>query len=178
VKDVKGTRTEANLRAAFAGESQARNKYTYFASAARKEGYEQTAALFEDTADNEREHAKRLLKILGEIKDTAANLDAAAAGEHHEWTSMYPTFEKVAREEGLPEIADVFKALAVAEADHEARYAKLRENLAKGVVFKRSEKKKWRCRNCGFIHEGPAAPESCPACLHPTAFFELRPENF
>ena len=178
MKDVKGTKTEANLRAAFAGESQARNKYTYFASAARKEGYEQTAALFEDTADNEREHAKRLLKILGEIKDTAANLDAAAAGEHHEWTSMYPTFEKVAREEGLPEIADVFQALAVAEADHEARYAKLRENLAKGVVFKRSEKKKWRCRNCGFIHEGPAAPESCPACLHPTAFFELRPENF
>jgi rubrerythrin len=174
MKDLKGTRTEANLKAAFAGESQARNKYTYFASVARKEGYEQIAGIFLETAENEKEHAKRLLKFLGEIKDTPANLLAAADGENYEHTSMYPEFERVAREEGFDEIADVFKAIAVAEADHETRFRKLRENIDKGLVFKRGGAVKWHCRNCGYIHEGDQAPEVCPACAHPRAFFELK----
>jgi rubrerythrin len=178
MKELKGTRTEANLKAAFAGESQARNKYNFFASVAKKEGYEQIAAIFAETADNEKEHAKRLLKFLGEIRDTASNLDAAASGENYEWTDMYPTFEKVAREEGFGEIADVFRAIATAEADHENRYRRLRENLDKGVVFKRDQITKWHCRNCGYIHEGKEAPDLCPACAHPKAFFELKCDCF
>lgn len=178
MKSLEGTKTEANLWAAFAGESQARNKYNYFASAARKEGYEQIAAVFEETAGNEKEHAKRLLKFLGGIGDTVANLDHAAGGEHHEWAEMYPAFERVAREEGFPEIADVFKAIAAAEVDHEARYRKLRENLTGGKVFGRETTTKWHCRNCGYIHEGREAPDVCPACAHPRAFFELKCDCF
>lgn len=179
MKNLKGTRTEANLKAAFAGESQARNKYTYFASTARKEGYEQIAGIFLETADNEKEHAKRLLKFLGELGDTARNLEAAASGENYEHTSMYPDFEKTAREEGFGEIADVFRAIARAELDHEQRYRRLRQNLAKGVVFERGEAKtQWHCRNCGYIHEGGSASDECPACAHPKAFFELRCDCF
>jgi len=178
LRSLKGTRTEANLKAAFAGESQARNKYTYFASAAKKEGYEQIAAVFAETADNEKEHAKRLLKFLGEIGDTASNLEAAASGENYEWSDMYPSFEKVAREEGFDEIADVFKAIARAEVDHESRFRKLRENLARGIVFEREPGTKWHCRNCGYIHEGAEAPDVCPACAHPKAFFELKCDCF
>lgn len=178
MKSLKGTKTEANIKAAFAGESQARNKYTYFASVAKKEGYEQIAAIFAETADNEKEHAKRLIKFLGEIGDTASNLEAAAGGENYEHTSMYPEFEKVAREEGFGEIADVFRAIARSEMDHEARYRKLRDNLAKGIVFKRAPGTEWHCRNCGYIHEGAEAPDLCPACAHPKAFFELKCDCF
>jgi rubrerythrin len=174
MKNLKGTRTEVNLKTAFAGESQARNKYTYFASVARKEGYEHVAAAFEDSAGNEREHAKVLLRFLGGIGDTAANLEAAAGGENQEWTEMYPGFEKIAREEGFPEIAEVLKAIAVAEAAHEARFRTIREALAKGTLFAKGESREWRCRNCGYVHKGPGAPETCPACGHPKAFFELR----
>ncbi len=174
MKDLKGTKTEANLWAAFAGESQARNKYSYFASAARKEGYELVAGVFEETASNEREHAKTLLKFLGGIGDTVANLEAAAGGEHHEWTSMYPEFERVAREEGFPEIAGVLHSIAVAEAAHEERYRQLREQITSGTMFRRAETIQWRCRNCGYIHEGKEAPAVCPACAHPQAFFEKR----
>lgn len=191
MKSIKGTRTEKNLLTAFAGESQARNRYTYFASQAKKEGYEQISAIFLDTADNEKEHAKRLFKFLeggeaevkasfpaGKIGNTAENLKAAAAGENYEYTKMYPEFAKVAEEEGFPEIAGVFRAIAVAEKGHEARYLALLKNVENGKVFKRDTVVKWRCRNCGYIHEGKEAPERCPSCDHPRAFFEIYVENY
>jgi rubrerythrin len=188
---LKGSKTEKNLLAAFAGESQARNRYTYFASVARKEGYEQIASLFLETADNEKEHAKRYFKCLeggdveitatypaGIIGDTAANLKAAAEGEKHEWTILYPDGEKVAREEGFDEIADVFKNIAAVEKNHEARYRKLLQNVLEGKVFKKDGSVKWKCRNCGFISEGKEAPDECPACAHPQSFYELFCENY
>lgn len=191
MKSLKGTKTEKNLLAAFAGESQARNRYTYFASQARKEGYEQISAIFLETADNEKEHAKRLFKFLeggdveitasfpaGVIGDTKANLRAAAQGENYEWTKMYPDFARVADEEGFPEIAQAFRAIAVAEKQHEKRYLALLENVEKGRVFKRDKVVKWKCRNCGYIHEGREAPEKCPSCEHPRAYFELLVENY
>ncbi|SMB94926.1 Rubrerythrin [Thermanaeromonas toyohensis ToBE] len=188
---IKGTRTEKNLLLAFAGESQARNRYTFYASQAKKEGYEQIAALFLDTAENEKEHAKRLFKFLeggeveitgtfpaGIIGTTAENLAASAAGENYEYTSMYPSFAQVAEEEGFHEIAAVFRAIARAEKGHEDRFRALLSNLQGGQVFKREEKVTWRCRNCGYIHEGKEAPEVCPACAHPRAFFELLVTNY
>jgi rubrerythrin len=191
MKSLKGTRTEKNLLTAFAGESQARNRYTYFASQAKKEGFEQISAIFLETADNEKEHAKRLFKFLeggevevkasfpaGVIGSTAENLAAAAAGENYEHTKMYPEFAKIADEEGFPEIASVFRAIAVAERQHEKRYLALLENVKKNRVFKRDEVVKWKCRNCGYIHEGKEAPEKCPACDHPRAYFELLVENY
>ena len=176
--DLRGSRTEKNLWAAFAGESQARNKYTYFASVARREGYEQIAAIFEETAHNEKEHAKRILKFLGGIGSTEANLEAAAGGENYEWTSMYPEFEKVAREEGFDEIAQFFGKVAEVEKEHERRYRALLENLQQGKVFRKDEPVRWRCRNCGHIHTGNTAPEACPVCAHPRAFFELACDNW
>ncbi len=176
--NLKGSRTEANLKAAFAGESQARNKYTYFASQARKEGYEQLAAIFEETANNEKEHAKRLLRFLDGIGTTADNLQAAAEGENYEWTQMYPEFEKVARQEGFTEIADFFRGVAAVEKHHEERYRALLANVRQGHVFVKEEPKRWKCRNCGHIHESPEAPEVCPVCQHPRAFFELLAESF
>ncbi|MCD4702995.1 MAG: rubrerythrin family protein [Methanosarcinaceae archaeon] len=190
--DVKGTQTEKNLLTAFAGESQARNRYTYFASAAKKAGYEQISGIFLETADNEKEHAKRLFKFLqgggeveitgsfpaGVIGDTRANLEASAAGENYEHTQMYPQFAEVADEEGLPEIAEVFRNIAVAEEGHEARYRALIENLDSKQVFKRDKVVRWRCRNCGYIHEGAEAPDECPACAHPQSYFELLNENY
>jgi len=191
MKKLKGTRTEKNLLTAFAGESQARNRYTYFASQAKKEGFEQIAAIFLETADNEKEHAKRLFKFLeggeveitasfpaGIIGNTAENLAAAAAGENYEHTKMYPEFAKIADEEGFPEIANVFRAIAVAEQQHEKRYLALLENVKNDRVFKKDEVVKWKCRNCGYIHEGKEAPEICPACAHPRAYFELLAENY
>ncbi|MGD8562760.1 MAG: rubrerythrin family protein [Desulfarculaceae bacterium] len=188
---LKGSQTEKNLLTAFAGESQARNRYTYFASKARKEGYVQMCAIFEETADQEREHAKRLFKFLegGEVEISAAfpagtigstleNLRASAAGEHYEQTEMYPDFAKVARQEGFDEIAEVFERIAVAERFHEKRYNALAANLEAGRVFKREQPVTWRCRNCGYIHEGEEAPEVCPACAHPRAHFELLGENW
>jgi len=182
MKSVKGTRTERNLLIAFAGESQARNRYTYFASQARKEGYEQIAAVFLETADNEKEHAKRFFKFLvfpaGVIGNTRENLKAAAEGENYEHTKMYPEFAKIAQEEGFPEIAEVFKAVAVAERQHERRYLALLENIEKDRVFKRDGVVRWKCRNCGYVHEGVEAPEECPSCAHPRAYFELLCENY
>jgi len=191
MKNLKGTKTEKNLLTAFAGESQARNRYTYFASQARKEGYEQIAAIFLETADNEKEHAKRLFKFLeggeveikatfpaGKIGNTKENLKAAAEGENYEHTQMYPEFAKIADEEGFPEIAAVFRAIAVAEEYHEERFRALLENLENNKVFKREKPVKWRCRNCGYVHEGTEAPEKCPACAHPRAYFELLCENY
>ena len=188
---LKGTQTEKNLLTAFAGESQARNRYTYFASKAKKEGYVQMQSIFEETAAQEKEHAKRLFKFLeggeveiqaafpaGVIGTTAENLMASAGGEHFEWAEMYPGFAKTAREEGLGEIADVFEAIAVAEKQHEKRYNDLRANIEAGRVFKRDKPVVWRCRNCGYLHEGPDAPELCPACAHPTAHFEILGENW
>jgi rubrerythrin len=188
---LRGTKTERNLLTAFAGESQARNRYTYFASQAKKDGYEQISFIFEETANQEREHAKRLFKFLeggeveiqasfpaGVIGPTVDNLKAAAAGEHYEQTEMYPGFAKIAREEGLDEIAQVFMSIAVAEKFHEKRYVGLASNIEKGRVFKRAERVVWRCRNCGYLHEGTEAPEQCPACAHPTAHFELLGENW
>jgi rubrerythrin len=188
---LKGTRTEGNLLAAFAGESQARNRYTYFAATAKKEGLQQIAAIFEETANQEKEHAKRFFKLLegGELEVTASfpagvigstleNLRAAAAGEKHEHTEMYPGFAEVARAEGLEEIAKVFEAIAVAEKQHEKRYSDLAANLEAGRTFKRDGKVVWRCRNCGYLHEGTEAPEVCPACAHPQAHFELLGENW
>ena len=184
--ELKGSKTEKNLLTAFAGESQARNRYTYFASKARKEGYEQIAAIFLETADNEKEHAEREFKFLqggevevtgsfpaGVIGDTKANLKAAAEGEHYEWTEMYPEFAKIAEEEGFVEISAVFKSIAEAEKTHEARYLALLTNIEGGKVFKRNEVVKWRCRNCGYIHEGDEAPKECPACAHPQSYYEL-----
>ncbi|MDI6631310.1 MAG: rubrerythrin family protein [Thermoanaerobacteraceae bacterium] len=178
MKELKGTRTEANLWAAFAGESQARNKYTYFASAARKEGYEQIAAVFQETADNEKEHAKRIFKFLQGIGSTRENLEAAAGGENYEWSAMYPEFARVAEEEGFPEIAAVLRKIAEVEKHHEERYRALLRNLEEGKVFRREESVRWKCRNCGYVHEGPEAPEVCPSCDHPRAYFELLCENY
>ena len=170
---LKGTQTEKNLQAAFAGESQARNKYTYYASAAKKEGYEQIAAIFLETAENEKEHAKLWLKELNGIGTTAENLAAAAGGENYEWTTMYAEFAKTARKEGFPDIADRMERIASIEKTHEERYRKLLANLNEGKVFNRAEKQVWVCRNCGFHLTGKDAPELCPACLHPKAYFEL-----
>ena len=188
---LKGTRTERNLLTAFAGESQARNRYTYFASQAKKDGYEQMSFIFEETANQEKEHAKRLFKFLegGEAEITAAfpagvigstleNLKAAAAGEKHEYSVMYPDFAKIAEQEGFNEIAKVFRSIAVAEKQHEKRYNDLAANIEAGRVFKREKETVWRCRNCGYIHKGPDAPDECPACAHPQAYFELLGENY
>ncbi|HEX9024164.1 MAG TPA: rubrerythrin family protein [Geobacteraceae bacterium] len=171
--DLKGTKTEGNLRAAFAGESQARNKYTYFASVAKKEGYEKIAAIFLETADNEKEHAKLHLKKLNGIGSTIDNLRAAAAGEMDEFMDMYPRMAREAREEGFPEIAVLFESIAEIEKAHQERYRILLEELEAGSFFKRDEPVRWRCRNCGHIHEGPEAPDTCPVCNHPQAYFEM-----
>lgn len=176
--ELKGSKTEQNLLAAFAGESQARNKYTYFASEAKKAGFEQIAAIFLETADNEKEHAKREFEFLKGIGDSVANLKAAAAGEHYEWTEMYPGFEQVAREEGFHEIADVFKEIGEVEEEHEKRYLSLLQNVLEDIVFKRDAVVKWKCRNCGYIHAGKEAPEKCPACAHPQSYYELWCENY
>ncbi len=173
-----GTQTEKNLQAAFSGESQARNKYTYFASKAKKEGYEQIAALFLKTADNEKEHAKMWFKELEGIGDTKANLEAAAAGENYEWTDMYEGFAKTAEEEGFKELAEKFRLVAAIEKHHEERYRKLLQNVELQEVFKKSEVKVWECRNCGHIVVGTQAPEICPACAHPQSFFEISEANF
>jgi rubrerythrin len=189
--NLKGTQTEKNLLAAFAGESQARNRYSYFASQARKEGYEQIAAIFAETADQEKEHAKREFKFLqgGEVEITAAfpagvigntleNLKAAAAGEHYENTKMYPDFAETADKEGFDEIATVFRSIAVAEKRHEDRYVALAKNISDGIVLKREKPVRWVCRNCGYVHEGLEAPEVCPACAHPQSYYELEATNY
>ena len=178
--DLKGSRTEKNLQIAFAGESQARNKYTYWASQAKKEGYEQIAALFLETAENEKEHAKLWFKWLegGKIKDTASNLLAAAEGENYEWTDMYAEMAKVAREEGFIAIAIQMEGVAAIEKEHEERYRKLLDNIEQGKVFIREEPKMWICRNCGHIHYGEEAPAVCPVCAHPQSYFEIRKENY
>ena len=189
--ELKGSQTEKNLLAAFAGESQARNRYTYFASQAKKEGYEQIRAIFEETANQEKEHAKREFKFLqgGEVEIAAAfpagviggtidNLKAAAAGEHYETTEMYPEFAKIADDEGFSEIAEVFRNIAVAEARHRDRYLALAENIEQGRVFKKDAPIRWVCRNCGYVHEGAEAPEICPACAHPQAYFEMETVNY
>lgn len=188
---IKGTQTEKNLLIAFASESQARNRYTYFAAAARKEGLVQISHIFEETANQEKEHAKRFFKFLeggdleitetfpaGIMGSTLDNLRAAAAGEEHEWTEMYPAFAKTAREEGFVEVALAFEAISIAEKQHGKRYTDLADNLEAGRVFKRNGKVVWRCRNCGYLHEGEDAPDLCPACLHPQAHFELLGENW
>jgi len=176
--DLKGSKTEANLWYAFAGESQARNKYTYFASKAKKDGYEQIAAIFEQTANNEKEHAKLWFKALNGIGATLENLKAAAAGEHEEWTDMYRRFAEVAREEGFTELAKQFEDVAKVEKRHEERYIKLAENIEKDEVWVRVGENRWECRNCGFIYIGEKAPEVCPLCKHPKAYFELEATNF
>ena len=191
MSDLKGSNTERNLLTAFAGESQARNRYTYFASQAKKDGFVQISHIFEETANQEKEHAKRLFKFLkggeveiqaafpaGVIGNTAENLKAAAAGEHYEWESMYPEFAKTARKEGFETIAETFEAIAVAEKQHENRFLGLLKNVEGGTVFKKDKKVVWRCRNCGYLHEGEEAPETCPACAHPQAHFELLAENW
>jgi rubrerythrin len=191
MKDLKGTQTEKNLITSFAGESQARNRYTYAAGKARKEGFVQIAQIFEETANQEKEHAKRFFKFLqggdvevnaafpaGVIGTTAENLKAAAAGEHHEWSEMYPGFAKVAREEGFEAIAQVYEAISVAEKQHENRYNGLLANVENGTVFKKDKPVVWRCINCGYLHEGAEALETCPACAHPQAFYELLAENW
>ncbi|MGC9313454.1 MAG: rubrerythrin [Sediminispirochaetaceae bacterium] len=191
MKDLKGTQTEKNLLTAFAGESQARNRYTYFASAAKKEGFVQIASIFEETANQEKEHAKRFFKFLqggeaevqasfpaGIIGTTEENLKAAAEGEHHEWTDMYPSYAAKAREEGFTEIAAVFEAVSVAEKQHEKRYNDLRSNIEQGKVFKRDKPVTWRCLNCGYLFEGTEPPAKCPACAHPQSYFELLGENW
>ncbi len=189
--NIKGTETEKNLLKAFAGESQARNRYTFFAGQARKDGYVQIAEIFEETANQEREHAKRFFKQLqggdleitacfpaGVIGSTAENLEAAAQGENEEWTSMYPEFAKTAREEGFQHIGELFEAVAIAEKHHEKRYLGLLKNVKEGTVFQKSASVVWRCRNCGYLHEGTDAPKACPACAHPQAHFELHCENW
>ena len=178
--ELKGSKTEANLLAAFAGESQARNKYTYFASKARKEGYEQIAAIFEETAANEKEHAEIWFKLLngGQVPSTEENLKAAADGENYEWTDMYAGFAKVAKEEGFDRIAYLFNAVGQIEKEHEARYLKLLENVKDGIVFSRDGEKIWKCRNCGHIVIGKSAPEVCPVCSHPKSYFEIKAENY
>jgi len=189
--ELKGTQTENNILTAFAGESQARNRYTYFASQAKKEGYVQMSVIFEETANQEKEHAKRLFKLLqggeleisagfpaGVIGTTLENLKGSAGGENYEWTEMYPDFAKTARDEGFENIANIFDSIAVAEKQHEKRYLALAGNIEAGRVFKREEKVVWRCRNCGYLHEGNEAPEECPACDHEQAHFELLGENY
>lgn len=177
---IKGTKTEKNLNAAFAGESQARIKYQFYASKAKKEGYEQIAAIFNETSDNEKEHAKIWYKILhdGGVPDTAENLKDAIAGEEYEETKMYVKFAKEAREEGFEEIAKLFEEVGKIEAEHEKRYRKLLDNLEKGIVFKGDGVTVWKCRNCGYIHIGDNAPEECPVCQHPQAYFEIQAENY
>jgi rubrerythrin len=189
--NLRGTRTEKNILTAFAGESQARNRYTYFASQAKKDGFVQIQEIFSETANQEKEHAKRLFKLLegGEVEVAAAfpagvigttidNLKEAAAGENYEYTDMYPGFAKIAIEEGFAEIAEIFTAIAVAEKQHEKRYLALAANIANNTVFKKEQSVVWRCRNCGYLHEGDSAPEECPACAHPQAHFELLGENW
>ncbi|OVE74738.1 rubrerythrin family protein [bacterium E08(2017)] len=189
--ELKGSQTEKNLMAAFAGESQARNRYTYFASKAKKEGFVQVAAIFEETANQEKEHAKRLFKFMtggeteitgafpfGVIGDTSANLKEGAGGENYEWTTMYPSFAEKAREEGFNEIAGVFNSIAIAEKQHEKRYLALAKNIDEGKVFAKDEPTVWVCRNCGYVHEGASAPEMCAACAHPKAHFEVLGENW
>jgi rubrerythrin len=176
--ELKGSRTEQNLRDAFSGESQARNKYTFYASAAKKEGYEQIAAIFMETSENEKEHAKIWLKQLNGISNTADNLKDAAQGENYEWTEMYRNFAEVAREEGFNDIALLFDKVATVEKHHEERYLRLLANLEDEIVFKRGEKVYWICRNCGYIHEGNEAPEMCPLCSHPKAYFQVFSEVF
>lgn len=191
MSNLKGTRTEQNILAAFAGESQARNRYAFFASQAKKDGYEQISAIFEETANQEKEHAKRLFKMLeggevqltasfpaGTISTTVENLKASAAGEEHEWTEMYPEFARIAREEGFDGTAKVFDAIAIAEKQHGKRYSDLASNIEAGSVFKRAEVATWRCRNCGYVHQGEEAAKVCPACAHPQAYFELLGENW
>jgi rubrerythrin len=188
---IKGTKTEKNLMMAFAGESQARNRYTYFAGQAIKDGYVQVAGIFEETANQEKEHAKRFFKFLeggeleitasfpaGVIGTTAENLKAAAGGEHHEWTQLYPAFARTAAEEGFTQVESAFKNISIAEKHHEARYLGLLSNIEAGKVFKKDKKVVWRCRNCGFLHEGPEAPGICPACLHKQEHFEVLAENW
>lgn len=188
---LKGTQTEKNILAAFAGESQARNRYTYYASQAKKQGYVQISAIFEETANQEKEHAKRLFKLLeggevevagafpaGTIGDTVDNLKAAAVGENYENVTMYPEFAKTAKEEGFDDIAKIFRSIGVAEKRHEDRYVKLAANIEDGSVFKKSSPVRWVCRNCGYVHQGDAAPELCPACNHPQAHFELDAINY
>lgn len=191
MKSIKGSLTEKNLMAAFAGESQARNRYTFFAGQARKDGYVQVAAIFEETANQEKEHAKRFFQFLeggevmvsaafpaGVIASTLENLKAAAAGENHEHTSLYPEFARTAQQEGFQAIAEVFQAISVAEKQHEKRYRDLAENIERGRVFKREPETVWRCINCGYLHQGSEAPESCPACAHPRSYYELLGENW
>ena len=179
MSNLKGTKTEANLQAAFAGESQARNKYTYYASKAKKDGYNQIAAIFEETANNEKEHAKMWFKLLHDgIGTTEENLLDAAEGENYEWTDMYSTFAKEAREEGFDEIADLFEGVAAIEKEHEERYRKLLANIEGGLVFSRDNDTIWQCGNCGHIHIGKKAPEVCPVCAHPQAHFLIKPENY
>lgn len=191
MKSVKGTKTEQNLLKSFAGESQARGRYVYFASIAKKEGYEQIAAIFNETAEQEKEHAKRFFKFLeggmveitasypaGILSTTVENLKAAAAGENEEWSELYPEFAKVADEEGFPQIAEAFRRIATVEAGHEARYLKLYERMINGTVFEDEEEIEWQCRNCGYIYKGKKAPEVCPACQHPKAHFERKKNNY
>ncbi len=188
---IKGTKTEKNLLAAFAGESQARNRYTFFAKAAKKEGYEQIAAIFTETADNEKEHAKKFFRFLeggeveiaavfpaGIIGSTAENLEASADGEHHEWTVLYKEAAETAKEEGFVEIAFAFKEISEVEEQHENRYRKLLQNIKDGSVFQKATAVKWLCRNCGYVHQGKEAPNKCPACQHPQAHFEVKAENY
>ncbi len=190
-KSIKGTRTEQNLLKSFAGESQARSRYTFFSSVAKKEGYEQIAGVFMETAEQEKEHAKRFFKFLeggmveitasfpaGKIGNTMENLAAAAAGENEEWHDLYPAFADIAEEEGFKQIAVVWRMIAKVEQEHERRYLKLLENLSKGEVFQKEEEIEWQCRNCGFIHKGKTAPGKCPACDHPQAFFEPMKQNY
>ena len=178
--ELKGSKTEQNLMTAFAGESQARNKYTYFASKAKKEGYEQIAAIFQETADNEKEHSKMWFKLLngGDIPTTVENLKAAAEGENYEWTDMYDKMAKEAKEEGFDRIAYLFEAVGKIEKEHEERYLKLLDNVKEGKVFDCGEVKVWKCRNCGHIHVGKTAPAVCPVCSHPQAYFEIKAENY
>jgi rubrerythrin len=190
-QSLKGTKTEQNLLKAFAGESQARNRYEFFSRAASKEGYEQIAAIFQETANQEKEHAKRFFKFLeggmveitasypaGVIGTTKENLKAAAEGEHEEWTLLYPQFSETAKAEGFPEVATAFKLIAKIEAEHEQRYLKLLQNISRDLVFMKKGKVLWKCRNCGFVYEGEKAPEICPACQHPKSFFELKEDNY
>ena len=191
MKSLKGSKTEQNLLKSFAGESQARNRYTYFASAARKEGFEHIANLFLETAENEKEHAKLFFKFLeggdleitasypaGKIGTTKENLEAAAAGENMEWTTIYSDFAKTAKDEGYPEVAQTFEQIAKVEKFHESRYRKLINNVANGEVFKKKQPVKWHCINCGYVHEGPEPPQKCPACQHPQAYYEVLAENY
>lgn len=191
MKELKGTKTEKNLLKAFAGESQARTRYTYFSSQANKDGYKQIEAIFMETAENEKEHAKRFFKFLeggaveitaafpaGKIGTTAENLAAAAEGEHEEYAELYPQFADIAEEEGFQEIAEAFRKISEVEKEHEKRYLKLLDNLQQDKVFKRDNVVRWKCRNCGYVHEGTDAPDLCPACLHPQKFFELKESNY